>query len=1052
MDPEAGNPPEEMARVARPRREDWQRMAALHLIHRGRYGTRPTARILGLPSSTIHDWLRQGPAGIRDERLRGIAESIVSPAKLVASEEETVAQAMRHAGVPPDLEPPEPEARYLSQPQAAPSWHRQGLLAAQRRLAAARRSLLAGELTYDQESEVIRENARTPAAQEPHRFVPAQWTHPNGHPRCLVCGDEETVDGVCDGLAGEPSIFDEQRVASGPGGGQWTSDGGGSGGTTTATFETDNQVADLTSTLSDHQAQVTTLAADLKAARAAGDAEAIIKLTADVKAARDQVKADRAAIRALKQQAAAVKKGQRALKRSGAAGKRREKTLTKTKVKGGRGVKVNPSSGSRTTGVRKHSEGIGAASAAGLLVQANDTGRVLLTQRSMADDEDPAAGTWEAPGGNLEDADAGNPLTGAKREFAEEVGFAVPAGELLGDWRSQDGVYQGFVWLVASEDDVPLNLDHEDRDVLNPDDPDGDDIEVAAWWDPGDLPMPALRAELLEQWPQIAPTLNGGEAVPPQSPPTGCMVAVYLPDDVAAALAMDRDQEPTALPPDELHLTLGYLGKATEIADPGRLARVVAGFAAIAPPFEAAISGVGRFASDERTVYASVDAPMLPAWRQRLVEHLRLGGYEISMKHGFTPHVSLCTPEGPVTLDVRPLEFTVTTLTLAVAGARMDFPLEGTTALFAEPRSGSDTARPTPDVTSAQDLQDGEERAQRAAKQVAEDHAPVEGPGEPGDAGQPGTEVTGDEDLELIQQAQEPPVLDRLALEAWHRYFTLISNDVPHHRALAAVQQIDPDFTITDAQARRAFHAIGKGDVPVRFGWSAGSVKPPTHVTNVYGNFEFTDEQAQELADYLYQLALDSYAEGINAQLVQLGRPNIGAITDPDVLAELRQQTDSIAQGIVNTYNTDLAAEVYTTWIEHRGTLGRQSSERLLWEDINSWAEARADNRAEMVAVTETGRFYNQGVKDFMAQNASRGLTVVRVYVTPDECQCNGCLELVQDGPYTPEEAAGLNVPLHPRCVHLLSPQLEIMTPEEAAAEGAGTPGDWWTGQDEAAA
>ncbi len=53
-------------------------------------------------------------------------------------------------------------------------------------------------MTADQESERIKENKNSPAAQKKHKFQPAEWTHPNGHPRCLLCGDEERTGGMCE--------------------------------------------------------------------------------------------------------------------------------------------------------------------------------------------------------------------------------------------------------------------------------------------------------------------------------------------------------------------------------------------------------------------------------------------------------------------------------------------------------------------------------------------------------------------------------------------------------------------------------------------------------------------------------------------------------------------------------------------------------------------------------------------------------------------------------------------------------------------------------------
>jgi SPP1 gp7 family putative phage head morphogenesis protein len=142
--------------------------------------------------------------------------------------------------------------------------------------------------------------------------------------------------------------------------------------------------------------------------------------------------------------------------------------------------------------------------AAGLAVKADDTGRVLLLQRSTADPDDPAAGMWEFPGGQIEDGE--QPVAAAKREWEEETGAELLPGEVVASWVSPNGIYQGFVYVIAHEADLVINLDHEDREVLNPDDPDGDQIEVIAWWDPTHLPdMPALRREAkATDWAAIA--------------------------------------------------------------------------------------------------------------------------------------------------------------------------------------------------------------------------------------------------------------------------------------------------------------------------------------------------------------------------------------------------------------------------------------------------------------------------------------------------------------------------------------------------------------------
>lgn len=55
----------------------------------------------------------------------------------------------------------------------------------------------------DEETERIRRNAKTEKARLPHPFSPAQFTHKNGHPRCLICGDEELIGGICEGVGKE---------------------------------------------------------------------------------------------------------------------------------------------------------------------------------------------------------------------------------------------------------------------------------------------------------------------------------------------------------------------------------------------------------------------------------------------------------------------------------------------------------------------------------------------------------------------------------------------------------------------------------------------------------------------------------------------------------------------------------------------------------------------------------------------------------------------------------------------------------------------------------
>ncbi|MBP5926697.1 phage portal protein [Streptomyces sp. LBUM 1483] len=152
----------------------------------------------------------------------------------------------------------------------------------------------------------------------------------------------------------------------------------------------------------------------------------------------------------------------------------------------------------------------GEIACAGLAVQAVDTGRVLMLQRAL-DPTDPAGGTWEFPGGHLDEGE--NPVSAAMREWSEETRLILPfdpdamaalAFQNCPKWRS--GIYAGFVYRVPAEDSVDLTRRDQ---VNNPDDPDGDQVEALAWWDPEQLPgNSAVRAELLDALDVVLPALG----------------------------------------------------------------------------------------------------------------------------------------------------------------------------------------------------------------------------------------------------------------------------------------------------------------------------------------------------------------------------------------------------------------------------------------------------------------------------------------------------------------------------------------------------------------
>jgi 8-oxo-dGTP pyrophosphatase MutT (NUDIX family) len=138
--------------------------------------------------------------------------------------------------------------------------------------------------------------------------------------------------------------------------------------------------------------------------------------------------------------------------------------------------------------------------AAGVVLRAADTGRVLMIKRSE-EDGDKAPGCWEFPGGTLEPGEL--VIVAAVREWQEEVGKLLPGGIPRPGWTSSNGVYRAFIMDVANEHCMSTG----DRDEV--DDPDGTHHEALAWVLPDEIAhQEPLRPELATDLPRVVAALQ----------------------------------------------------------------------------------------------------------------------------------------------------------------------------------------------------------------------------------------------------------------------------------------------------------------------------------------------------------------------------------------------------------------------------------------------------------------------------------------------------------------------------------------------------------------
>jgi hypothetical protein len=157
----------------------------------------------------------------------------------------------------------------------------------------------------------------------------------------------------------------------------------------------------------------------------------------------------------------------------------------------------------------------------------------------------------------------------------------------------------------------------------------------------------------------------------------GVMVALYPTPELAAQLAL-----PGGEAPEELHITLAFLGDEVDLQDPAGLKTAVESWAKATQPLTGEISGVGLFtAGPDAVTYLSADLPSLPEARQKLVAALTDAGSQPSEDHGFTPHMTLDYAErtSEVPPDVGGTELSFGSASCVVGGERTDYPFTGTT-------------------------------------------------------------------------------------------------------------------------------------------------------------------------------------------------------------------------------------------------------------------------------------------------------------------------------------------------------------------------------------
>jgi 2'-5' RNA ligase len=155
---------------------------------------------------------------------------------------------------------------------------------------------------------------------------------------------------------------------------------------------------------------------------------------------------------------------------------------------------------------------------------------------------------------------------------------------------------------------------------------------------------------------------------------TSLYVALVPPPSLQAALAI-----PSGRTPDQIHLTLAYLGEASDYTpeELDTLAASLATFAASQSPLAGRVTATGRFPASVTSkgrdvLWRNVEIPHLNELRTALVTHLTAQGFAPYADSQFVPHITIAflPPLTPFNLSFRSQIWETSALTL-FAGARV---------------------------------------------------------------------------------------------------------------------------------------------------------------------------------------------------------------------------------------------------------------------------------------------------------------------------------------------------------------------------------------------
>jgi len=198
----------------------------------------------------------------------------------------------------------------------------------------------------------------------------------------------------------------------------------------------------------------------------------------------------------------------------------------------------------------------------------------------------------------------------------------------------------------------------------------------------------------------------------------------------------------------------------------------------------------------------------------------------------------------------------------------------------------------------------------------------------------------------------------------------------------------------------------------------------------VYSRLRWGAVEASQFEARIYQMMVAEVSAQISEELAVIGCSKAKSVnlTNPTILANLRETARRDAVSIVDTYNRDLAYAIQAIRTE-TATANRS----VFIKRVGEWAQAREGWKNDQISQMAIVGAKNYAVKEFVRQNR----ITAKAYVGgPRPAKEEHCQALIDGEPYDANQLPA-ELPLHINCPHYW----DIREAEGVDCEGV------WTGE-----